>query len=44
MAMSFAPLSVLHPNLAINEPEVVKKSYPAFWQHLKMSGFTLSEV
>jgi 3-phosphoshikimate 1-carboxyvinyltransferase len=44
MAMSFAPLSVLYPNIAINEPEVVKKSYPAFWQHLKMSGFTLSEV
>jgi 3-phosphoshikimate 1-carboxyvinyltransferase len=31
MAMSFAPLSILYGKFTINNPEVVKKSYPGFW-------------
>lgn len=31
MAMSFAPASLLY-NLAIENPDVVKKSYPDFWE------------
>lgn len=39
MAMALAPLSLLHP-IAINDPEVVIKSYPAFWDDLKSIGFS----
>ncbi|MDX2301605.1 MAG: 3-phosphoshikimate 1-carboxyvinyltransferase [Microscillaceae bacterium] len=40
MAMAFAPLTVLHP-LKIQDPEVVVKSYPGFWEDLKQVGFTI---
>jgi 3-phosphoshikimate 1-carboxyvinyltransferase len=38
MAMAFAPLSLLFP-LKIDNPGVVSKSYPAFWEHLQSLGF-----
>ncbi len=38
MAMSFAPLSVLHP-VIIDNAEVVEKSYPNFWNDLISLGF-----
>lgn len=41
MAMSFAPLAVLHP-VIIEEPEVVSKSYPEFWKDIESLGFRLS--
>lgn len=41
MAMAFAPLAVKFPGLRINNPEVVTKSYPAFWDHLRQAGFTV---
>ncbi|MBO5698660.1 MAG: 3-phosphoshikimate 1-carboxyvinyltransferase [Bacteroidaceae bacterium] len=34
MAMAFAPCAYLYPNLHINNPEVVSKSYPDFWKHI----------
>lgn len=34
MAMSFAPLAIKYPGLIIEDPEVVKKSYPGFWEEL----------
>jgi 3-phosphoshikimate 1-carboxyvinyltransferase len=37
MAMSLAPLSLLHP-IEIEEPEVVAKSYPGFWKDLQSLG------
>lgn len=40
MAMSFAPLSLIHNNISIQNPEVVKKSYPEFWSHLQKIGIT----
>ncbi|MDR1500326.1 MAG: 3-phosphoshikimate 1-carboxyvinyltransferase [Tannerellaceae bacterium] len=40
MAMSFAPLAlVLEDGIWIDEPCVVSKSYPAFWDHLSSAGF-----
>jgi 3-phosphoshikimate 1-carboxyvinyltransferase len=36
MAMAFAPCAYLYPNLHINNPEVVCKSYPDFWKHLDL--------
>ncbi len=40
MAMAFAPLGLLTP-IKIENPEVVKKSYPNFWQDLKLVGFEI---
>lgn len=42
MAMSFAPLSLRCPELMISDPEVVRKSYPAFWSDLKSAGFSVN--
>lgn len=38
MAMSFAPLTLIYDNINIEDPQVVKKSYPEFWEHLKLVG------
>ena len=43
MAMSFAPLAIVHPRLRINHPEVVSKSYPHFWSDLRQAGFLIEE-
>lgn len=40
MAMAFAPLSLLSP-ITIENPDVVVKSYPNFWEDLKNVGFEL---
>lgn len=40
MAMAFAPLATLLP-VIIEEPEVVNKSYPRFWQNMEEAGFRL---
>jgi len=37
MAMALAPLSLLTP-IKIEDPDVVKKSYPNFWEHLSRIG------
>jgi len=40
MAMAFAPLATLM-DVTIEEPEVVRKSYPNFWNDMKSFGFTI---
>lgn len=44
MAMAFAPLAKVFPGLRINNPEVVSKSYPQFWDDLKKAGFGICEA
>jgi 3-phosphoshikimate 1-carboxyvinyltransferase len=41
MAMAFAPLGLLTP-VVIEEPQVVRKSYPRYWENLEAMGFTLT--
>lgn len=41
MAMAFAPASLLLPQIRIAEPQVVSKSYPAYWDDLKRAGFAV---
>lgn len=41
MAMAFAPAAFLYPKLVIAEPQVVSKSYPAYWNHLRQAGFRI---
>ncbi|MCY4779527.1 3-phosphoshikimate 1-carboxyvinyltransferase [Sphingobacterium sp. UT-1RO-CII-1] len=43
MAMAFAPLALIFNEVNINEPEVVNKSYPAFWDHLQQHGFQIEK-
>ena len=42
MAMAFAPLAMLG-NIEIEDPSVVGKSYPQFWEDLKKLGFEVDE-
>ena len=39
MALAFAPAAMYHPNLIIEEPMVVTKSYPKYWEDLEKVGF-----
>ena len=41
MAMAFAPLALLHP-IKVEEPGVVVKSYPDFWNDLESLGFGIT--
>ena len=38
MAMAFAPLALMIPEIEIEDADVVEKSYPAFWRDLEKVG------
>ncbi|MEY3416493.1 MAG: hypothetical protein RL060_604 [Bacteroidota bacterium] len=40
MAMAFAPLAILG-EVKIENPDVVNKSYPSYWEDLKVAGFEI---
>jgi 3-phosphoshikimate 1-carboxyvinyltransferase len=42
MAMAFAPLALVIPELEIEDHLVVEKSYPDFWKHMEIAGFKIS--
>ena len=44
MAMSFAPLAIKLGEIRINNPEVVSKSYPHYWDDLRKAGFYIQQV
>ena len=39
MAMSLAPLALRTGSITVQDPGVVAKSYPGFWEHLRTAGF-----
>ena len=41
MAMAFAPLAS-ELNISINDPKVVNKSYPMFWDDMKKAGYSIT--
>jgi 3-phosphoshikimate 1-carboxyvinyltransferase len=41
MALAFAPTAFRLDHLRINNPQVVSKSYPNFWEDLKACGFEI---
>ena len=43
MAMAFAPASIVFPQIRIDEPHVVSKSYPNYWNDLRLAGFGIEE-
>ncbi|MGN8068564.1 3-phosphoshikimate 1-carboxyvinyltransferase [Mucilaginibacter sp. 22184] len=44
MAMAFAPLALIVPELEFENGPVVDKSYPAFWTDLAKLGFKVQEI
>jgi len=44
MAMAFAPIALLKEKIIIENPEVVVKSYPSFWDDFENLGFEVDEV
>ena len=43
MALAFAPLAFRMPEIRINNPHVVTKSYPHYWEDLVKVGFVITE-
>ena len=44
MAMSLAPGAITFKSLIINDPHVVSKSYPHFWDDLERAGFKIEKI
>lgn len=44
MAMCFAPLALVYDSVTIEDPEVVSKSYPGFWDDLRSVGFVVEDI
>ncbi len=43
MALAFAPIAITGTRLKIDDPGVVTKSYPGFWEDLKQIGFKIEK-
>ena len=43
MAMAFAPACLVLPDICINDPHVITKSYPRYWEDLQIAGFIIKE-
>jgi 3-phosphoshikimate 1-carboxyvinyltransferase len=41
MALAFAPVALVNRNIQINDPMVVTKSYPGYWDDLKRVGINV---
>jgi 3-phosphoshikimate 1-carboxyvinyltransferase len=44
MAMAFTPLALCFHNAIIENPLVVSKSYPSFWDDIRQSGFVVAAI
>lgn len=44
MALAFAPMALTGKKLVIDNPQVITKSYPEYWQDLSKTGFQISEI
>jgi len=42
MALAFAPAALVYPEIVILDPNVITKSYPAYWEDLKKVGFNVN--
>ena len=41
MALAFAPAALAYPEIIIDDPQVISKSYPGYWDDLKKVGFRI---
>ncbi len=44
IVMALAPLSLLVPDLTIENPKVTAKSYPGYWEDMKKVGFNFEQT
>ena len=44
MALAFATAAMAFPEIIIEDPQVITKSYPQYWDDLKNLGFTINEI
>lgn len=44
MAMALAPAAIKHPKLTVDEPMVVTKSYPTYWEDLQEIGVKVLKI
>jgi len=44
IAMALAPVSIFAPGITLDGVECVSKSYPEYWDQLRLAGFTLIET
>ena len=44
MAMAFAPVALKAGSIVINNPQVVSKSYPGYWEDLESLGFRVESL
>lgn len=44
MAMSFAPAALLYPQIKIEQPDCVQKSFPKFWEQIARNGIELTRL
>ena len=44
MAMAFAPLAIKLGKITIEDPAVVSKSYPSYWEDLEKAGFGITRA
>jgi 3-phosphoshikimate 1-carboxyvinyltransferase len=44
MALAFAPIAITGEQLIIENQEVISKSYPGFWDDLKLMGYGIEEA
>ena len=44
MAMAFAPCCLKVDSLIMNDPDVVSKSYPRYWEDMKKAGFEIKTL
>ena len=42
--MAFAPVALKNGHVCINDPQVVSKSYPNYWEDLKAVGYRIEEL
>jgi 3-phosphoshikimate 1-carboxyvinyltransferase len=43
MAMAFTPAAIQGYRIDIDNPGVVSKSYPGFWEDIKKAGFRIRQ-
>lgn len=44
MALAFAPAAMTHSQIIIDDPQVITKSYPQYWEDLFKVGFRIEEA
>jgi len=41
MALAFAPAAMVYPEIIVEDPQVITKSYPGYWDDLRSVGFEI---